>query len=320
MQARYPPFQPREKKNLLPLRTRAIRSPSDATKVARTLLVVMRWGSLSAAEDITGHKHETIGRWLRAAQHAQQITEVLVRELHLTVVEVDAFWSFVKKSASSSDAPAETGPRWGCLSVDRATRFVVAWAFAGSEDAAAPQVGAQTRRRTAGHGGISWVSDGRAVYRQEVGRVYRDAQRLGKRERPRLVPTAGVGLTQAVKRRCGGRVVGVEVRCVLGSPIACPYVVHGERLHRVLRDCLNGLTRQTHAFAKRVCLWDAAVVLCVFERNWLRSHRCLREPAEDCSSGRRYGRRSPAMAIGLTDHIWSWEEFLTYRHHHYSKG
>ncbi len=25
------------------------------------------------------------------------------------------------------------------------------------------------------------------------------------------------------------------------------------------------------------------------------------------------------MAIGLTDHIWSWEEFLTYRHYHYSK-
>jgi hypothetical protein len=140
---------------------------------------------------------------------------------------------------------------------------VVAWAFAGSEDAAAPQVVAQTRRRTAGQAGVSWLSDGRSVYRQEVKRVYRDAQRSGKRGRPRLVPTAGVGLTQAVKRRCRGRVVGVAVRCVLGSPIECPYGVHGERLNGVLRDRLNCLTRKTHAFAKRVCLWDAAVVLCV---------------------------------------------------------
>jgi len=31
-----------------------------------------------------------------------------------------------------------------------------------------------------------------------------------------------------------------------------------------------------------------------------------------------YRRRSPA--IGLTDHVWSWEEFLTYRHYHYSEG
>src|SRR3954470_14602563 len=35
------------------------------------LLVVMRRGSLRAAEEITGHKYETIGRWLRlAAEHA----------------------------------------------------------------------------------------------------------------------------------------------------------------------------------------------------------------------------------------------------------
>jgi len=31
-------------------------------EVARTLLVVMRRGSLSAAEEITGHEYETIGR------------------------------------------------------------------------------------------------------------------------------------------------------------------------------------------------------------------------------------------------------------------
>jgi transposase-like protein len=68
-------------------------------EVARTLLVVMRRGSLSAAEEITGHKYETIGRWLRmAAQHAEALTEVLVHDLHLSQVEVDAFWSFVKKS------------------------------------------------------------------------------------------------------------------------------------------------------------------------------------------------------------------------------
>ena len=85
--------------------------------------------------------------------------------------------------------------------MDRATRFVVAWAFGRSEDAAVPRVVAPPRRRTAGHGGVSWVSDGWAVYRQAVVRVYRGALRLGKRGRSRLVPTAGVGLTQAVKHR-----------------------------------------------------------------------------------------------------------------------
>jgi len=67
-------------------------------EVARTLPIAMRRGSLSAAEEITSHKYETISRWLRAAaQQAKVITEVLVRDLHLTEVGVDAFWSFAKK-------------------------------------------------------------------------------------------------------------------------------------------------------------------------------------------------------------------------------
>jgi transposase-like protein len=69
------------------------------TEVARTLLVVMRRGSLSAAEEITGHQVETIRRWRRAAaRHAEALTEVLVHDRHLSEVEVDAFGSFVKKS------------------------------------------------------------------------------------------------------------------------------------------------------------------------------------------------------------------------------
>lgn len=69
---------------------------TPAAEVARSLLVVMRRGSLHAAEEVTGHKYETLGEWLRqAADHAQAMTDVLVNELHLSIVEVDAFWSFV---------------------------------------------------------------------------------------------------------------------------------------------------------------------------------------------------------------------------------
>ncbi len=194
---------------------------------------------------------------------------------------------------------------------------MVSWAFAASEDEAAPVVVRQTRQRTHGQAGVPWVSDGRAVYRQAVRRVYRDPRRTGKPGRPRWEPTPGVGLTQAVKHRQHGRVVGVEVRPVLGPPLECPYTVHDDRLHGVLRDRLNCLTRKTHAFAKAERTWDAAVILCLFETNWLRPHPALRERADNLPNGRRYQQRTPAMAMGLTDHIWSWEEFLTFKHYHY---
>src|SRR5437667_11369598 len=38
---------------------------APAAEVARSVLVVIRRGSLSAAEEITGHTYETLGRWLR---------------------------------------------------------------------------------------------------------------------------------------------------------------------------------------------------------------------------------------------------------------
>lgn len=71
-------------------------------EIGRALLLVMRRGSLRAAEEATGHKYETIGRWLHlAAQHAAAIEEALVRDLHLSTVEIDEFWSFVKKRTSA---------------------------------------------------------------------------------------------------------------------------------------------------------------------------------------------------------------------------
>jgi hypothetical protein len=71
-----------------------LRTP--AAEVAQALLVVLRRGSLRAAEEVTGHKYETIARWLhRAAAHADTLTAALVHDLQLSEVEVDEFWSFV---------------------------------------------------------------------------------------------------------------------------------------------------------------------------------------------------------------------------------
>ena len=83
------------------------RLKTPPAEVARALLVVLRRGSLLAAEEVTGHKYETIGRWLRqAAAHAQTLTDALVHDLQLTEVEVDEFWSFVHHKGGRPKRPA----------------------------------------------------------------------------------------------------------------------------------------------------------------------------------------------------------------------
>lgn len=88
-----------------------LKTPAD--EVARALLVVLRRGSLRAAEEVTGHKYETIGRWLRrAGAHSEALRAALVHDLHLTAVEIDEFWSFVGQKGAPS-ASRRRGVRVG---------------------------------------------------------------------------------------------------------------------------------------------------------------------------------------------------------------
>jgi len=88
---------------------------TPAAEVAQALLIVMRRGSLRGAEEITGHKYETISVWLkRAATHAEALTQLLANDLHLSQVEIDEFWSFVqKKTAQDQNRTRESaGAAW----------------------------------------------------------------------------------------------------------------------------------------------------------------------------------------------------------------
>src|SRR5256885_6706695 len=88
---------------------------TPAAEVAQALLVVMRRGSLRAAEEITGHTYETISAWLkRAAAHAEALTQILASDLHLSQVEIDEFWSFVQKKRGqlASRTRESAGDAW----------------------------------------------------------------------------------------------------------------------------------------------------------------------------------------------------------------
>jgi transposase-like protein len=94
------------------LGTPLYRLRTPVKEIAQALLVVMRKGSLSAAEEITGHKWETIREWLlRAGAQAEALTEVLVKEVELEEVEVDAFWSFVGNAVHALQSGHPRHPR-----------------------------------------------------------------------------------------------------------------------------------------------------------------------------------------------------------------
>ena len=194
---------------------------------------------------------------------------------------------------------------------DRDSRFVVACATGPLNEDLIEQAVSTTVQRTHQRP-LSWFSDGWQGYRSILLRAYRKPVRTGKRGRPRLVVPETVCLTQTVKHRDQhGRLLSVEIRAALGVVMESAGTVHVERLNGALRDRLNALTRKTHAFAKRDATFDALVGLQLFDHNFQRAHPALRLPAED--GVHRYRHRSPAMALGLTEHRWSFQEVLTTR-------
>jgi hypothetical protein len=171
----------------------------------------------------------------------------------------------------------------------------------------------QAKARTGGRP-FAWCGDGWRDYGLVLTRAYRQEVRDGRRGRPPKRVPAGLALTQRIKHTDPhGRLLSIETKATLGTLITPPDTTRVERLNGVLRDRLNAFTRKTHAFAKTVDTWDALLDLAVFEHNWLRPHPALRSPLDDPPRGHapRFERRTPAMALGLTDHPWAWTELLT---------
>lgn len=193
---------------------------------------------------------------------------------------------------------------------DRESRFIISFGSGRRDQSLVDVAVAKVHARSAGQP-VGWCSDGWGAYKDAIRRVYRGPRRTGRPGRPPLVVPEGLSLTQTIKHRDGrGRLLEVERVATIGSTAAPqPATVHIERLNGVFRDRLAALTRKTHAFAKSARTWDALFGLSVFEQNWLRDHPALSRPS--AISGRRYDRSTPAMEVGLTDHRWSWREFLT---------
>lgn len=64
-------------------------------------MLVLRRGSLRAAEEQTGHNHQTIATWIRRiGTQAEAVTEILARDLELEAVEIAEFWSFGGKEGA----------------------------------------------------------------------------------------------------------------------------------------------------------------------------------------------------------------------------
>ena len=70
------------------------RSPHD--EMLETLALLAEGNRISSLHRVKGFKEDTILQWLReAAEHAEQIEEVLLKDYKVKKAQLDALWSYV---------------------------------------------------------------------------------------------------------------------------------------------------------------------------------------------------------------------------------
>lgn len=171
-----------------------------------------------------------------------------------------------------------------------------------------------------------FTSDENPAYAWALVEVYgREVQprRKGKRgPKPKPVKMPPKGLTYATvhKTRENNRVVKVETRVVYGTKKAVKAALGQSAVsgtvNTVFVERHNGTdrtrnarqARKTYCFSKDWQVHEAVTYFTMYSYNFCWPVRTRRQKV----GRRRYGQRTPAMAAGLADRIWSLREWLTY--------
>jgi len=151
----------------------------------------------------------------------------------------------------------------------------------------------------------------------------------GSQPKPRWMPRPGLLYAQVVQCYRRRRIIGVKHRVIFGpvATIASLLAKRGWKINTSLIERLNLDVRQHVAATGRrvntLCKHEAGLrqqlALCQTYHNFVLPHASLRLPLPELElipeSGaiKRWQPRTPAMAAGLTDRVWSVREVLRYR-------
>lgn len=260
----------------------------------RIIGALVEGSSIRATERMTDTHRDSIMRLgVRVGEGCARLHHEKMRDLQCSTLELDEAWSFIGKKNKRVKAgdPVEFGDCYTWIALDANRKAIVSYHVGkrGRRDASAFL--ADLRLRVVNRPQIT--SDGYAPYIDAVERAFG-----GDVDYAQIVKDyATTPGNDAAHRYSPGSIIGVEKTVITGEPdqakISTSYV---ERQNLTLRMQMRRFTRLTNGFSKKIENHRAAVALHVAWYNFCRVHETLR-----CT---------PAMALGVTDHIWSVGELV----------
>ena len=233
-----------------------------------------------------------------------------------------------KEARCDPDDPLDRlqGDNWNHTAVDPESRLLLSVVPGKRTAENCEKLVEDAQMRTGGRTDVLVTSDEHAPYAAAIEEAY-------ALEVPEPGPP-GTGETPAVKRtmprdlcyatvrktREKGRVVDVVTGIVFGTAVVLGWLLSRSRVSRTVNTSFverrsgtqrrqnSRKVRKTYGFSKDWEVQDAASYFLGFSYNVSWPVRTLREQGPDG----RWEPRTPAMAAGLADHVWTIEEWATY--------
>lgn len=265
-------------------------------KAAHALELLTEGMSLSAVERLTGVHHTTILKLLvQIGEGCEKFTADRISNVRVKNVEVDEIWQFIRKKErhkwSNEIEDHSIGDSYTFVAIERDTKLVLAWHLGRRTAISTMQFVGKLRKAVNPMHWFQLTSDGFRPYIEAVD--YQFAGRIDFAQLVKVYATAREG----EERYSPGDVVETIPTPILGNPDPARICTsHIERQNLTMRMQIRRLTRLTNAFSKKWENHRAALALHFAWYNFVRVHRTL--------------RTTPAMASGLTDHIWTMRELL----------
>jgi len=264
-----------------------------------------------------GLDERTVKAWQqRAGEHCQAVHEHMVAQQSLDLGQVQADEIKVKLQGRSV---------WMALVIMVSTRLWLGGAVSPRRDRALiERLAAQVRRMALGRPLLVAV-DGFCAYVGAFQRAFRSPlPRYGQRGRCQLVAWPDIAIVQVVKRRSDS-LLQIERRIVQGSREQVEALLHRsqgggvintayiERFNATCRQRLACLVRRTRCPAQQLATLTTGMYVAGCFYNFCHPHRSLRRKLWITERRYRWVQRTPALAAGLTDHIWTAEELFRFQ-------
>lgn len=310
--------------------------------VIRVLACLAEGLGIRATARVFEVEAHTVLHWRgEAAEQLRAFSRSFLCEVHVEQVQLDELYAVLRqvKAGESSDDEAmerlERSPYWVWTAMDPKSKLLVVVDVGTRTLAMAQRVLHQLVQVLAPGCAPLFLTDGFNAYQTAIlahfGHWIQPERRQdkGPRPKPRWMPLPELLYAQVVKSYRRRRIVGVKHRVVFGTRLAIEEVVAAcgwtintafvERLNLELRQCVAALGRRVNT----LCRGEAGLLdqMLLFQTyyNFVLPHASLRQPlpvaeaTHDRRSAKIWRPGTPAMAAGLTNHVWSLKEVLLYR-------